>query len=110
MGGSAHHSRRLGSLIGSGKGENHPDVRAANERIAANRSALIAEVKKVQGAVSRDLAIVKRQETGLASLLEDARKQAFELNSLKIEYDRLRRTKDNTEKLYQLVLERTHAT
>lgn len=99
--------RERDSLIGSGKGENHPDVRAANERIAANRSALIAEVKNVQGAVSRDLAIVKRQETGLAALLEDARKQAFELNSLKIEYDRLRRTKDNTEKLYQLVLERT---
>ncbi|WP_437315413.1 GumC family protein [Sorangium sp. So ce385] len=99
--------RERDSLIGSGKGENHPDVRAANERIAANRSALIAEVKNVQGAVSRDLAIVKRQEAGLATLLENARKQAFELNSLKIEYDRLRRTKDNTEKLYQLVLERT---
>ncbi len=99
--------RERDALLGSGKGDNHPDVRAANERITANRNALIAEVKNVQGAVSRDLAIVKRQETGLAALLEDSRKQAFGLNSLKIEYDRLRRTKDNTEKLYQLVLERT---
>ncbi|WP_437598121.1 GumC family protein [Sorangium sp. So ce590] len=99
--------RERDALIGSGKGDNHPDVRAANERITANRNALIAEVKNVQGAVSRDLAIVKRQETGLAALLEDSRRQAFGLNSLKIEYDRLRRTKDNTEKLYQLVLERT---
>ncbi|WP_437575758.1 GumC family protein [Sorangium sp. So ce887] len=99
--------RERDALLGSGKGDNHPDVRAANERITANRSALIAEVKNVQGAVSRDLAIVKRQETGLAALLDDSRKQAFGLNSLKIEYDRLRRTKDNTEKLYQLVLERT---
>lgn len=99
--------RERDALIGAGKGENHPEVRAATERLAATRNALITEIKNVQGAVSRDLAIVKRQEAGLAALIEDARKQAFELNSLKIEYDRLRRTKDNTEKLYQLVLERT---
>ncbi|WP_437894989.1 GumC family protein [Sorangium sp. So ce124] len=99
--------RERDALVGSGKGENHPEVRAAIERVAANKSALIAEIKNVQGAVSRDLAIVKRQETGLAGLLDGAKKQAFELNSLKIEYDRLRRTKENTEKLYQLVLERT---
>ncbi|KYF77390.1 protein tyrosine kinase [Sorangium cellulosum] len=99
--------RERDALIGSGKGENHPDVRAATERVAANRNSLIAEIKNVQGAVNRDLAIVKRQESGLAGLLEGAKKQAFELNSLKIEYDRLRRTKENTEKLYQIVLERT---
>ncbi|KYF66103.1 GumC family protein [Sorangium cellulosum] len=99
--------RERDALIGSGKGENHPDVRAAIERVAANRNSLIAEIKNVQGAVNRDLAIVRRQETGLAGLLEGAKKQAFELNSLKIEYDRLRRTKENTEKLYQIVLERT---
>ncbi|AUX25976.1 capsular polysaccharide biosynthesis protein [Sorangium cellulosum] len=99
--------RERDALLGAGKGENHPEVRAATERLAATRNALIAEIKNVQGAVSRDLAIVKRQEAGLAALIEDARRQAFELNSLKIEYDRLRRTKDNTEKLYQLVLERT---
>ncbi|WP_437875705.1 GumC family protein [Sorangium sp. So ce513] len=99
--------RQRDALLGAGKGENHPEVRAATEQIAANMSALIAEIKNVQGAVNRDLAIVKRQEAGLAGLLEGAKKQAFELNSLKIEYDRLRRNKDNTEKLYQLVLERT---
>lgn len=99
--------RERDALLGAGKGENHPEVRAASERVAANRNALIAEIKNVQGAINRDLAIVKRQEAGLQALLEAAKKQAFELNSLKIEYDRLRRTKDNTEKLYQLVLERT---
>ncbi|WP_438024433.1 GumC family protein [Sorangium sp. So ce233] len=99
--------RERDALIGSGKGENHPDVRAATERVAANRNSLVAEIKNVQGAVNRDLAIVRRQEAGLAGLLEGAKKQAFELNSLKIEYDRLRRTKENTEKLYQIVLERT---
>ncbi|WP_438015902.1 polysaccharide biosynthesis tyrosine autokinase [Sorangium sp. So ce315] len=99
--------RQRDALLGAGKGENHPEVRAATEQVAANISALIAEIKNVQGAVNRDLAIVKRQEGGLAGLLEGAKKQAFELNSLKIEYDRLRRNKENTEKLYQLVLERT---
>ncbi|KYF50597.1 protein tyrosine kinase [Sorangium cellulosum] len=99
--------RQRDALLGAGKGENHPEVRAATEQLAANMSALVAEIKNVQGAVNRDLAIVRRQETGLAGLLEGAKKQAFELNSLKIEYDRLRRNKENTEKLYQLVLERT---
>lgn len=95
------------SALGSGKGENHPEVLAAAARVESTKGALLAEVKNIQGALAADLAIIGRQEAGLAGLLERAKKQAFELNLLEIEYNRLRRSKDNTEKLYSLVLERS---
>ncbi len=99
--------RERNGLIGGGKGEKHPDVAAADERVKAAKKALLAEIKNIQGALDRDVSVVTRQEAGLAGLFERAQKQAFELNLLEIEYNRLRRTKENTEKLYQLVLERT---
>lgn len=99
--------RERKALLGEGKGAKHPDVRAAEERISSAKQALLAEVKNIQGALDRDVAVVSRQESGLAALFERAQKQAFELNLLEIEYNRLRRSKDNTEKLYALVLERT---
>jgi capsular exopolysaccharide synthesis family protein len=99
--------RERDALLGAGKGPKHPDVGAANERVQAAARALLAEVKNIQGALDRDVAVVTRQEAGLSALFERAQKQAFELNLLEIEYNRLRRSKENTEKLYELVLERT---
>ncbi|EYF03218.1 Non-specific protein-tyrosine kinase [Chondromyces apiculatus DSM 436] len=99
--------REYKALLGEGKGARHPDVRAAEERVTAAKAALMAEVKNIRGALERDVDVVSRQEAGLAALFERAQKQAFELNLLEIEYNRLRRSKDNNEKLYALVLERT---
>jgi capsular exopolysaccharide synthesis family protein len=95
------------ALKGAGKGVNHPEVLAADARVEATKSALLAEVRNIQGALDADLSIIQRQEGGLAGLFEQAKKQALELNLLEIEYNRLRRTKDNTEKLYSIVLERS---
>lgn len=95
------------ALLKSGKGKNHPDVESAQAKIDIAREAVLGEVKNVQGALDRDLAAISRQEGGLSGLFEAARKRAFELNLLEIEYNRLRRAKDNNEKLYALVLERT---
>ncbi len=94
-------------LLGGGKGPHHPDTETAEARVGAARTALLAEVRNIQGGIDRDFAVTSRQETGLSGLFEKAKKQAMELNLLEIEYNRLRRTKENTEKLYQLVLERT---
>lgn len=94
-------------LLGQGKGKNHPDVLAAEARVSATRKALLAEVENIQGAVKRQLAQLEHQEAGLLSLLEKAKRQALDLNLLEIEYNRLNRSKENNEKLYQLVLERT---
>jgi len=96
---------RDGQLKG-GKGKNHPDVKAAQGEVDAARDALLAEVRNIQAAVDSDLSILKRQEGGLAGLFAEAQKRAFDLNLLEIEYNRLRRSKENNERLYSLVLER----
>jgi polysaccharide biosynthesis transport protein len=102
--------RARDGLTGAGKGANHPEVQAAQAQVDITRQALLAEIRNIQGALDRDLAVVRRQESGLAGLFEGAKKEALELNLLEIEYNRLRRTKDNNEKLYSMLLERTKET
>jgi len=102
--------RARNALAGAGKGTNHPEFQAASAKAEISRSALIDEVRNIQGALDRDLAAVKRQEAGLKGLFESAKKEALELNLLEIEYNRLRRTKDNNEKLFAMLLERTKET
>jgi capsular exopolysaccharide synthesis family protein len=93
-------------LLASGKGENHPTVKAADERVAQTKRALIDEVRNIQGAVERDLAVIQRQEEGEAALFESARKRAVELNLKELEYHRIDRQRDQNEKLYSSLLER----
>jgi len=94
-------------LIAGGKGKEHPDVAVIQSRIDTSRAALLNEIRNIQKGVEADLSTVSRQESGLAGLLERAKSQALDLNLLEIEYNRLARTKTQTEKLYSLVLERT---
>ncbi len=95
------------ALLGANKGENHPEVAAVNRRVKVAERAILKEIKNIKRSVGRDVAVLGRQAGGLKSMLKRAKKQAHELNLLEIEYNRLRRSKDNTEKLYSLVLERT---
>jgi capsular exopolysaccharide synthesis family protein len=99
--------RDASALQAGGLGTHHPEASAAAARVEACREALLAEVHNIQGAVDRDFAVVSRQEAGLATLFDQAKKEALDLNLREIEYNRLRRAKDNNEKLYQLILERT---
>lgn len=94
-------------LLGVGKGRNHPEVLAADAKVEATRAAMASEVKNIQAASLRDLSQLGHQEAGLSELLDKAKRQALDLNLLEIEYNRLNRSKENNEKLYQLVLERT---
>jgi succinoglycan biosynthesis transport protein ExoP len=95
-----------GAALAEGKGENHPVVRRATERLSDAKSALLAEIRNIQGAVARDLAVVTRQESGEAGLFNTTRKRAVDLNMKEIEYHRLDRQRDENEKLYALLLER----
>jgi len=99
--------REREGLVGSGKGTGHPDVVAAEARVKATRVALLAEVKNVQKAITRELSAITRQEAGLSSLFEASKRRALELNLLEVDYNRLRRSRDNTEKLFSMLLERT---
>ena len=94
------------SLVAGGKGTSHPQVRSADEKVNETRSALLAEVKNIQGAVQRDLTIISKQESSEAALFESTRKRAVDLTMKEIEYHRLDRSRDENEKLYGLLLER----
>jgi capsular exopolysaccharide synthesis family protein len=94
------------SAIAEGKGENHPIVKGAAERVTEMREALLAEVRNIKGAVERDLAIVTREEAGDLALFEETRRRAVDLNMKEIEYHRLDRTRDENEKLYGVLLQR----
>ena len=94
-------------LFADNKGENHPLVRKAQERVEEQRKALLAEVINIKGAVTRDLAVVDREEAGKATLYEQSRQRAVDLNMKAIEYHRLDRDRENNEKLFSLLLERT---
>jgi succinoglycan biosynthesis transport protein ExoP len=99
-------TKERSALIGEGKGENHPSVRRADEKIATTKAALLAEVRNIQGAVGRDLAVVSREEAGESGLFEATRKRAVDLNMKEIEYHRLDRAREQNEKLYGTLLER----
>ena len=95
-----------GALLAEGKGDNHPLVKRAEDKVTQSRVALLDEVRNIHGAVERDLAIVTREEQSEATLFEATRKRAVELNMKEIEYHRLDRTRQENEKLYDLLLER----
>ena len=97
----------LESLAAYGRGTNHPDYKAAEAKVNASREALVAEVRNVQHAQASSLAAATAEEGGLSRLFEMAKQRAMDLNLLEIEYSRLERTKNNNEKLYGVVLERS---
>lgn len=97
--------RERGELIAEGKGENHPAVRKADEKIALAKNHLLSEIKNIQGAVARDLAIIEKQEAGENGLYENSRKRAVELNLKELEFHRLDRLRAQNEKLYGVLLE-----
>ncbi len=97
--------RERRELIAEGKGENHPQVRKVDEKVAETRRDLLEEIRNIQGAITRDLAVIERQEQGEAALYETARKKAVELNLKELEYHRLDRLRAQNEKLYGALLE-----
>jgi len=99
--------RERDALLGAKKGPNHPQVAAAQRRVDAAEAAILKEIENVKRAVDRDVAVLSRQAGGLQGMYDEAKHKAQDLNLLEIEYNRLRRSKENTEKLYAMVLERT---
>ena len=100
----------LAALSSSNRGPQHPDVLAAKARSDATRDALVRELEGIRSALSVRLTTLRDQTTRFGELLAESKQEAFELNRMEIDYDRLRRSRDNTEKLYSVVLERSKTT
>jgi polysaccharide biosynthesis transport protein len=103
-------SQSVEALLKEGKGENHPLVRSAVAARDTARSALLAEVENIRAAYEQELASLTREISGVQSLYNSAEKRALDLNLMEIEYNRLRRAKENNEKLFSLVVERSKET
>lgn len=94
-------------LMGAGKGPNHPDVLAAEARHQVAKEALRTEIENIRGSIERDQAALTHEMGGLQKLFDASERRALELNLLEIEYNRLRRSKDQNERLFSLVTERS---
>lgn len=97
----------LAMMKASGKGENHPDVQRLETQVNTTRAALVQELQNIKNGAQVELANVNRQLGGLSGLYESARQEALQLNLKELEYSRLQRSKENTEKLFGMVLERS---
>lgn len=103
-------TRERGELIAEGKGENHPSVKRAEEKVSLAKGQLLQEIDVLKGAVARDLSIIRQQEAGEAGLYENSRRQAVELNLKELEFHRLDRMRAQNEKLYGTLLEQLKET
>ena len=99
--------RDLVMVKAGGKDERHPEVHKLNAQLESTRAAIAQELQNIKNGAEIELANVNRQLAGLSSLYEGARKEAMQLNLKELEYSRLHRSKENTEKLFGMVLERS---
>lgn len=94
-------------LVHSGRGAQHPSVLASQAVLDELNRALQTEISNIRAALQGDLQAKRREEVGLRTLHERAKARALDLNALGLEFHRLERARENTEKLYSVVLERT---
>jgi len=99
--------RELVMVKAGGKDERHPEVQKLDAQLESARTAIAQELQNIKNGAEIELANVNRQLEGLSSLYAGARKEAMELNLKELEYSRLHRSKENTEKLFGMVLERS---
>jgi len=99
--------RELLMIKAGGKEDNHPEVQKLNAQLESARTAIAQELQNIKNGAQIELANVNRQLAGLSSLYEGARKEALQLNLKELEYSRLHRSKESTEKLFGIVLERS---
>jgi len=76
-------------------------------RLESARAALQGELMNMRSGIEADLAAVTRELAGVSTLYEGAKKQALDLNINELRYSRLQRSKNNTERVYSMVLERS---
>jgi len=97
----------LGRLTAIGKGEHHPEVEAKSAEVTSSRAALLGELDNIRRGQAMDLEAAQRELNGVSGLFEAAKHQALELNINDVKYTRLRRSKDSTERVFGMVLERS---
>ena len=88
-------------------GDNHPQMRSLTEEITNLETNMRRVIEGILRRADADLREVERIESGLRGALDQSHGEGIELNLQEIAYDRLSRERENNEKLYNMLLERT---
>ncbi|MGC3999837.1 MAG: polysaccharide biosynthesis tyrosine autokinase [Anaeromyxobacter sp.] len=86
--------------------QDHPKLEACEQKRALIKAGLEREVKGTLDAARSEYQEVSRSERNLTKLLDDAKADAFGLNQYERDYLELKRSYDNNQRLYELVLKR----
>jgi len=84
----------------------HPALTACLDKLAASKSALDDELRAATLVVKRDTEQARLEEQNLERLLQQTKDESFGLNQYEREYLELRRSYDNNERIYELLLKR----
>ncbi len=86
--------------------ENHPKLEACQTKLELARASLHHQIKTALDAAQSEYQEVVKTERNLQVLLNETKADAFGLNQHEREYLELKRTYDNNQRLYELVLKR----
>ncbi len=88
----------------------HPKLVACEAKIAAARGGLLREVRTILDGARREYDEAVQTERKLLRMLTEAKADAFGVNQYEKEYLELKRTYDNNQRLYEMILQRLKET
>jgi capsular exopolysaccharide synthesis family protein len=90
--------------------EHHPKLAACEAKLGAARDGLAREVRTILEGARREYLEAVQTERKLSRLLDETKGDAFGLNQHEKAYLELKRTHDNNQRLYEMVLQRLKET
>jgi len=90
--------------------DKYPDVIRVREEITSLKDSIQKESQKLRDAIGVAADLAKAKETSMAAELKKKEQESFELSQLRIQYDVLSRQADQSELLYNIVLQRMKET
>jgi len=90
--------------------DKHPRITEIKAKLDRVEEDIRREVSNVLAAIDSEYETSVKNEEGLKANLKDLMNQAQDLGQKEIDYNRLKREKDNNERLYQLVMSRSKET
>jgi capsular exopolysaccharide synthesis family protein len=84
----------------------HPKLLTVRNKLKLVSENLRKEVGKIGRSINREHDITIKTETRLRTAIEELKKEALQINKKEIEYNRLKRERDHTTALYQVILKR----
>ncbi len=86
--------------------DNHPKLEACAKKLAMAKKALQDEIRTTLEAARLEYRQIAKTEHNLLALLNETKSDAFGLNQHERDYMELKRSYDNNQRLYELVLKR----